>query len=146
MSNIINTVHNKILKKKNYNNKIFFFFNIKNFNIFFKNKIISQYSPVLYLVRHSFIKTKNFFLLDTFSFFFFFKILKKKWQQKKWKRKIRFKKGLKKVYKLKKINNNIFKKMYCFSLFSKWKIVLKKQILKKKRKSIVLKINKNFFF
>ena len=61
-------------------------FNMKK-NLFFYNnnitpildkKLISLSTPPKYLVRHSFIKYKNFLLIDTFSIFFFFKLKKKK--------------------------------------------------------------------
>jgi hypothetical protein len=57
--------------------KTLFFYNHAIIPILDK-KLINLSTPSKYLIRHSFIKYKNFLLIDTFSIFFFFKLKKKK--------------------------------------------------------------------
>ncbi len=97
--------------------KTLFFYNHAIIPILDK-KLINLSTPSKYLIRHSFIKYKNFLLIDTFSIFFFFKLKKKKikfWKKFKKKRRKKSKK-----LKLKKIKKNInFKKTYPFFILKK---------------------------
>lgn len=86
--------------------KEIFFFNTKTLDPIFLKKAVLATLPVQYLIRYSKLKKKTLILIDTFSFFFTFKLLKKKNNSNFKKNFILSKKNLITSYK-----NNLKKKL-----------------------------------